>query len=142
MELKANAHIRIKRPIDEVFQAIVDPRKLEGFFVSASSGPLEEGATVRWEWKDHDASTDVKVARVELDRSIVLKWPGTVSENEITFNFESDGTSTKVAIEEDGWPKDDKGIAAYGRNMQGWMNFLTCLKAYVEYGINLRKGAF
>lgn len=25
---------------------------------------------------------------------------------------------------------------------KGWANFLACLKAYLEYGINLRKGAF
>ena len=25
---------------------------------------------------------------------------------------------------------------------EGWANFLACLKAYLEYGINLRKGAF
>lgn len=27
-------------------------------------------------------------------------------------------------------------------NTEGWANFLACLKAYLEYGINLRKGAF
>lgn len=27
-------------------------------------------------------------------------------------------------------------------NTDGWANFLACLKAYLEYGINLRKGAF
>ncbi len=28
------------------------------------------------------------------------------------------------------------------RNTEGWANFLDCLKAWLEYGINLRKGAF
>jgi len=27
-------------------------------------------------------------------------------------------------------------------NTEGWANFLACMKAYLEYGINLRKGAF
>lgn len=27
-------------------------------------------------------------------------------------------------------------------NSFGWSNFLACLKAYLEYNINLRKGAF
>ncbi|MBE8398177.1 ATPase, partial [Leptospira borgpetersenii serovar Hardjo-bovis] len=27
-------------------------------------------------------------------------------------------------------------------NCQGWMNMSCCLKAYLEYGINLRKGFF
>jgi len=27
-------------------------------------------------------------------------------------------------------------------NSQGWMNMACCLKAWLEYGINLRKGMF
>jgi len=27
-------------------------------------------------------------------------------------------------------------------NTGGWANFLACLKAYLEYGINLRKDSF
>lgn len=27
-------------------------------------------------------------------------------------------------------------------NTEGWANFLACLKAWMEYGINFRKGAF
>jgi uncharacterized protein YndB with AHSA1/START domain len=29
-----------------------------------------------------------------------------------------------------------------GKDLSWQFNFLTCLKAYLEYGINLRKGAF
>ena len=28
------------------------------------------------------------------------------------------------------------------QNTAGWANFLACMKAYLEYGINLRKGAY
>lgn len=34
---------------------------------------------------------------------------------------------------------DEGGLAWYGGNTAGWANSLACLKAYVEYGINLRK---
>lgn len=30
----------------------------------------------------------------------------------------------------------------FTENTEGWANFLACLKAYLDYGINLRKGAF
>jgi hypothetical protein len=33
------------------------------------------------------------------------------------------------------------GIASYGRQIQGWTRFLCCLKASIEYGIDLRKGS-
>ena len=35
-----------------------------------------------------------------------------------------------------------EGIEWLGRNTEGWANFLACIKAYLEYGINLREGAF
>jgi len=37
---------------------------------------------------------------------------------------------------------DDVGINWLKSNTEGWANFLACLKAYLEYGINLRKGGF
>ena len=36
----------------------------------------------------------------------------------------------------------EAGLAWLKGNTEGWANFLACLKAYVEHGINLRKGAF
>ena len=34
------------------------------------------------------------------------------------------------------------GLHWFGGNTEGWANFLACLKAYLEFGINLRKGGF
>lgn len=50
--------------------------------------------------------------------------------------------SSLVSISETGGKADEKGIAWLKQNTEGWANFLACLKAYLEYGINLRKGAF
>jgi hypothetical protein len=38
--------------------------------------------------------------------------------------------------------KDEAGLKWLMQNTEGWANFLACLKAWLEYGINLRKGAF
>ena len=35
-----------------------------------------------------------------------------------------------------------RSFAGYAGNTQGCTSFLDCLKAFVEHGINLRKGAF
>ncbi|WP_257093346.1 hypothetical protein [Sphingobacterium sp. E70] len=37
---------------------------------------------------------------------------------------------------------DEEGILIMMRQTEGWANFLACMKAYLEYNINLRKGAF
>ncbi len=37
---------------------------------------------------------------------------------------------------------NEMGLQWFGGNTEGWANFLACLKAYLEFGINLRKGGF
>jgi len=49
---------------------------------------------------------------------------------------------TFITIIEKDRDNDERGIKWLKGNTQGWANFLACLKAYLEYGINLRKGAF
>lgn len=50
--------------------------------------------------------------------------------------------STVVRITEKEMENDETGINWLKGNTEGWANFLACLKAYLEFGINLRKGAF
>jgi hypothetical protein len=49
---------------------------------------------------------------------------------------------TLVKITESDWPADYKGAKQCMGQVEGWTNFLCCLKAYLEYGINLRRGAY
>ena len=143
MELIAKADLKIQRPVADVFESIVDPRKLEGYLVRTASGRIESGATLRWEWEPQYGGGAVHVERVEVNKLIRFRWPVEERENTVIITLEKSGENgTKVSIEEDGWPKDDKGIKGYAGNTRGWTNFLDCLKAYVEHGINLRKGAF
>ena len=48
----------------------------------------------------------------------------------------------RIKITESDWPADYKGANQCMEQVEGWTNFLCCLKAYLEYGINLRVGAF
>jgi hypothetical protein len=52
------------------------------------------------------------------------------------------GNETFVTITEGTKDNTDAGINWLRRNTEGWANFLACLKAWLEYGINLIKGAF
>ena len=54
----------------------------------------------------------------------------------------AEGNATVVTITEKGMDNNEAGIKWLKSNTEGWANFLACLKAYLEYGINLRKGAF
>ena len=50
--------------------------------------------------------------------------------------------STLATLTEKSRPNDEANIKWLMRNTKGWANFLTCMKSYLEYGINLRKDAF
>jgi len=49
---------------------------------------------------------------------------------------------TLVKIVEGNWRPTEGGLQGSYENCSGWMNMNCCLKAYLEYGINLRKGFF
>ena len=56
--------------------------------------------------------------------------------------IETSAHSTLVKITESEMVNDENGLNWLKGNTEGWANFSACLKAYLEYGINLRKGSF
>ena len=143
-ELQIQANIQIGKPINEVFDAIVDPGKMSKYFISESTGRMEEGKTVEWKFPEFEEWAPVKVVQVTPNEYISCLWTGP-EEKELLVEFtllEMPDKSTLVKITEGKMPNNEAGIKWLGRNSEGWANFLACLKAYLEYGINLRKGAF
>ena len=143
MEPKFQVQLKIRKPAAEVFDAVVRPEKLSGYFVQAASGPLAEGATVKWQFAEVPEANDVVVREVVRDQRIVFEWPaedgGYNTRVEMAFK-PLDDESTMVQISESGWREDAAGIKASYGNAGGWMHMMCCLKAYLEYGINLRAG--
>ena len=50
--------------------------------------------------------------------------------------------STIVKIQEGSKDINEENLKWLTSNAGGWANFLACMKAYLEYGIQLRKGAY
>jgi uncharacterized protein YndB with AHSA1/START domain len=143
MQPKFQVQLKIRKPVAEVFDAVVKPERLSGYFVQKSSAPLVEGTTVQWTFAEVPGETDVVVCQVQKDARIVLEWPAASGgyRTRIEMLFEPlDEQSTMVRIKESGWHDDAAGIEASYSNCGGWMHMLACLKAYTEYGINLRAG--
>jgi uncharacterized protein YndB with AHSA1/START domain len=83
------------------------------------------------------------VLKVETDKQIVLEWEGVPGhDTRVEMTFEPVGEDTIVSISETGWRENQKDLDHSYMNCQGWTQFLSALKAYTEYGINLRKGAY
>ncbi len=142
--LQVKANMKISKPIHDVFEGIVDPDQLSRYFTSSSSGRLDEGQTVTWRWADFgDAKADVTVQKIVKDKYVSFRWGGPGAETSVEIALEPVAPAvTQVKIIEDGWEKDDHGIARLADNTFGWTDFLCCLKGYLEHGINLRHGAF
>ena len=124
----------IRRPVEEVFRAFVDPAVTTRFWFTKSSGPLEPGATVSWEWEMFNVGTKVSVKEVVPQERIRIEWnPDDPSTVEWTFTPHERGTH--VQIVED----DIKGdVAAHALDsMQGFSWVLAGAKAWLEYGIGL-----
>jgi len=141
MRLVAKAAIQIQKPIEEVFEAIVDPAGMTQYFISESSGRLEEGREIQCKFAEFpDFPFPVNQIRIEKYKMVSFVWD---KDTRVTILLEEqpDG-SVVVKVEEDGKEMSEENIQWALGNTEGWAIFLAFMKAYVEYGINLRKGAF
>jgi uncharacterized protein YndB with AHSA1/START domain len=141
--LEIGAKLQILKPVHEVFEAIVEPEKMSNYFISQSSGKMEEGKQLTWQFPEFDEKFPIRVSKIEKDRYISYYWNIGELELLVEITLTAFGKdATIVTITEKSMKNDEAGIKWLMRNTEGWANFLACLKAYLEYGINLRKGAF
>lgn len=142
-KLEIKAAIQILKPPNEVFDAIVDPVKMSNYFISKGSGKMEEGKKIIWKFPEFDEEAPIRVGKIVINKLISFYWEmdGLELFVEMTLR-ERSNKYTVVTVTEKGRSNDEAGIKWLKGNTEGWANFLACLKAYLEYGINLRKGAF
>jgi uncharacterized protein YndB with AHSA1/START domain len=162
VELKFTVQIKIQKPVNDVFDAVYNPRKFSEYFTSGgSAGPLDEGKAVLWTFGDVASQTikvPVKVQKTVQNRLIRFAWEasegvydpkvGSVPrpagyDNIVEMSFEAlNENETLVKITESGWRFTEGGLQGSYQNCQGWMHMSCSLKAYLQYGIDLRKGSF
>ncbi len=94
----------IRRPVAEVFEAIVNPDVTTQFWFTKSSGRLEVGRPVRWDWEMYSVSVEVKAFTVETDKRIVIEWPGYSGPTTVEWTFMSPEESTTfIEVTESGF---------------------------------------
>ena len=127
----------VRRPIDDVFNAFVDPAVTTRFWFTGSSGRLEPGAKVTWEWEMYGVSTDVQVKAIERPARILIEWdePSTTVE----WKFTSLGAeATLVQISNTGFQGTEEEVVGMALDsMGGFSLVLAALKAWLEHGIAL-----
>ena len=98
-------------------------------------------SSFQWTWADKGARLTVRVQKVEKDSNISFLCSASGVESLVEMELVPvNETATVVKVTETGWSSDPQGIARLAEQTQGWVHFLCCLKAFLEFGINLRAG--
>src|SRR5690606_7573481 len=87
------AEMLIRRPVEEVFEAFINPEITTKFWFTKSSGRLEEGKQIKWEWEMYGVSDDLLVEKIEQNKLIRIQssdntkteWIFTPRDEEETF---------------------------------------------------------
>ena len=131
------AQMRIRKHVSTVFEAFINPEITRNFWFTKSSGRLEAGKTVTWEWEMYGISDQVKVEEMIQDKQILIRWGNPATTVHFEFQELSDG-STYVVITSTGFAeKDDELLAVINDNAGGFTTVLDGAKAYLEHNINL-----
>jgi len=143
MKIKAKASIQILQPVELVYQSIVMPDKMASYFIAQGSGPIEANKTITWKFPEFEDVFPVTGIQLKENEYISFDWSGGAEGMMVEIYLEKYGQDfTVVHVIEHEFENDEEGIERALRQTAGWANFLACMKASLEYGINLRTGAF
>jgi uncharacterized protein YndB with AHSA1/START domain len=133
----ATTGMLIRKPAAEVFEAFANPEVTTHFWFTRSTGRLEAGRQLVWEWEMYGFSVPVSVKALEPNDRIVIEWPGANGPTTVEWKFapRDDGT-TFVTITESGFAGDDV-IKQVADSTEGFALALAGLKALLEHGLRL-----
>lgn len=130
------AEMLIRRPIEVVFEAFVDPEVTTKFWFTRSSGRLEAGKQVRWDWEMYGVGDELLVLALEPNRHIMIEWSdGTQTDWRFTARTPD---TTLVTITNTGFAGSGDEIVRQAIDGMGGYTIVLCgLKALLEHDIRL-----
>jgi len=135
----AKAEMLIRQPVAEVFEAFVDPAITARFWFTKSSGRLEAGKQIQWDWEMYGHSVQVNVKAIEENKRILVEWSayGAPTMVEWVFTPRADHT-TFVSVTNTGFSGNgDEVVKRVIESTEGFTLVLAGLKALLEHGIIL-----
>lgn len=134
---RVSTQMLIRSPVEKVFEAFVDPAITTRFWFTKSSGRLEPGKNVVWEWEMYGAAGKVFVKEIEVNARILIEWDEPPCPVEWQFEPRPDDT-TLVTISNWGFAgSDDEVVSKAIDSMGGFSYVLAGLKALLEHDIEL-----
>ncbi len=135
----ATTAMLIRRPVADVFRAFVDPAVTTKFWFTRSSGRLEQGKRVQWDWEMYGASTQVHVKAIEENRRILIEWTGYKGPETVEWLFETRADrTTMLTITCSGFSGTaDEIVKQALDSLGGFSLVLAGLKALLEHDVIL-----
>jgi uncharacterized protein YndB with AHSA1/START domain len=127
----------IRKPVSQVFRAFIDPAITTNFWFTKSSGKLEAGKTVTWEWEMYGITTNVLTKKIIADKLISTEWgdPATIVDYAFTALT---ADTTYVVIKNYGFKETGNDLIQVIKDSTGgFTTVLDGLKAYLEHNIRL-----
>jgi len=137
--VKSKAEMLIRKPVAQVFEAFINPAVTNQFWFTRSSGRLEVGKQILWDWEMYSVSAQVDVKAIEENKRILVEWPGYggLTTVEWIFTPQADNT-TFVSITETGFSGNSDQIAEQAiASTEAFTLVLAGLKALLEHNIRL-----
>lgn len=133
----AKAQLLIRKPVAQVFEALIDPTITSHFWFSKGSGRLETGKRIRWDWEMYGQHTEVDVKSIEKNKRILIEWNGPENPSSVEWTFEDKGDNTTfVLVKNWGFGGDANKVVAEALDSTGGFTFLlAALKVFLEHGI-------
>lgn len=133
----AKAQLLIRKPVREVFEALVDPAITSRFWFSKGSDRLDSGKRIRWDWEMYGHHTYVDVKSIEMDKRILIEWNGPENPTLVEWTFEDKGDNTTfVVVKNWGFTGTDETRVAQALDSTGGFTFvLAALKVFLEHAI-------
>jgi uncharacterized protein YndB with AHSA1/START domain len=134
----AHTAMLIRRPVSEVFEAIIDPAITSHFWFTKGSGRLALGKTVQWDWEMYDVSAEVTATAIVPNKLIVMEWPGYSGTTTVTWKFTEVDSGTFLEVEETGWTGTGDELVKYVCDSTGGFTWtLAGMKAFLEHHLEL-----
>ncbi|CAH1197868.1 hypothetical protein PAECIP111893_01028 [Paenibacillus plantiphilus] len=130
------AEMLIRKPVEEVFEAFIDPAITTQFWFTKSTGRLEAGKRIRWDWEMYGVSDDIIVKEIEQNKLIRIESSDNTTV-EWVFARRADN-ETFVTITNSGFTGTGDEIVIQAIDSTGGYTMVLCgLKAYLEHNIKL-----
>lgn len=127
----ASVEMLIRKPAKDVFNAFVEPRTIEEFWLKSASGPLAKGAIVEWEFMVPDARETVTVTEFIASQVIAFSWSDGIA---VKMEFDpQDENSTRLSVTATGFDGTN-GLSQAVNATEGFTIVLCDLKSLLETG--------